>query len=723
MNIKSDKQDLVILNNSPLMDERWYAMMYGVDQNQAIEHYCTIGWKHLFDPSLQFSTQDYLQDYPDVAQAGVQPLVHFEVYGRREGRSIRPSRFATPCLWKGKSKTGISRACYAPQSQWQSRPSLDELMTEARKYNYISFDVFDTLVLRKVERPTDVFRIMGAEMEAPRFAKVRIESEQECYRLIGVSTNIYDIYARSAGSFFDSIESAIDHELDCELRLCYANPYMKLFYEALQKEGIPIILVSDMYWTAEQLERILTGCGYRGWEKLYVSCDEGKVKSTGLLQLKAWEDIGKENSVLHIGDNYDSDVIGSELMGWNSFYYPNCRDKSPIFYDPSEKTLPTSIANAIWLNRLNNGMENETKEFEHGFLYGGILTCGFCQWLEEFAQSHGIEQIWFLARDMDIVSKIYRRFYNKVSSRYVRVSRSAMLELNVKEDPELFFFYHFQCHIGVEHYDISTALHEARLDNLLSFTKEYNLKPDMLLTPQSCASLRRLFYDHLDEACDVFSSAVEGATAYFTNQLNGRSKICVVDLGWNGTILVELNKFMRHHKLPVDKAYYVMMGANNSQMPNDMISTGMLYTYLFSGSHNIEMALPSDTLRGNTEIMCLEAMFSSDQPTLKNYDISQSGEPILVDGIATSIPMEISEIQRGIWEFTEAYVEHTASLRCRLHISPEDAFRPYLSVAEDFQYLYLLFNKVAEIEDGSIATDGESRTTTIGAIMEKRGLV
>ena len=49
-------------------------------------HYETEGWKEGRDPSALFDTDYYLKQNPDVAAAGIDPLQHYAMYGWKEGR-------------------------------------------------------------------------------------------------------------------------------------------------------------------------------------------------------------------------------------------------------------------------------------------------------------------------------------------------------------------------------------------------------------------------------------------------------------------------------------------------------------------------------------------------------------------------------------------------------------------------------------------------------------
>ena len=53
---------------------------------QAAWSYATSGWQHRLNPDAFFDTKYYLAHNPDVAAAGVNPLLHFEQYGWKEGR-------------------------------------------------------------------------------------------------------------------------------------------------------------------------------------------------------------------------------------------------------------------------------------------------------------------------------------------------------------------------------------------------------------------------------------------------------------------------------------------------------------------------------------------------------------------------------------------------------------------------------------------------------------
>lgn len=73
--MESAYEELIL--KSGFFDESWYHRAYGVAKADALEEYLSQGWKMGRDPGPGFSTEQYLNKYPDVRQAGVCPLLHY----------------------------------------------------------------------------------------------------------------------------------------------------------------------------------------------------------------------------------------------------------------------------------------------------------------------------------------------------------------------------------------------------------------------------------------------------------------------------------------------------------------------------------------------------------------------------------------------------------------------------------------------------------------------
>jgi SAM-dependent methyltransferase len=75
------------LRASALFDAAFYAERVWFSGDAAM-HYLLHGVKEGVDPGPFFSTNRYLRQNPDVAQKGMNPLAHYELFGRGEGRKL-----------------------------------------------------------------------------------------------------------------------------------------------------------------------------------------------------------------------------------------------------------------------------------------------------------------------------------------------------------------------------------------------------------------------------------------------------------------------------------------------------------------------------------------------------------------------------------------------------------------------------------------------------------
>ncbi len=74
---------------TPFVDPVFYQEQSGqtfATNQAATEHFLTTGWQHNFSPCIAFSVSHYLSAYPDIREAGINPLLHFLESGWAENR-------------------------------------------------------------------------------------------------------------------------------------------------------------------------------------------------------------------------------------------------------------------------------------------------------------------------------------------------------------------------------------------------------------------------------------------------------------------------------------------------------------------------------------------------------------------------------------------------------------------------------------------------------------
>ena len=196
----------------------------------------------------------------------------------------------------------------------------------------ISFDVFDTLILRDVKNPTDVFDLVETEFnneseegKIDSFKMHRIDAERQARIKCGKKDVTFDeIYQELTGVYSESVLVRLRQiEIEKELFVCKANPAMMDFYQRMIKTGKRIIIISDMYLSANTIGRILNNCGYDGYEKLYVSSEYRCMKRYEELFEVVKNDCAEGNGkrILHIGDHPIADDKMAKKAGYRSFLY------------------------------------------------------------------------------------------------------------------------------------------------------------------------------------------------------------------------------------------------------------------------------------------------------------------------------------------------------------------------------------------------------------------
>src|SRR5438552_545461 len=79
--------DAEVIRQSALFETGWYRRKYPDTASvDPVLHYLKRGARLGYDPSPSFSTTRYREKYADVVASGLNPLVHFILFGRAEGR-------------------------------------------------------------------------------------------------------------------------------------------------------------------------------------------------------------------------------------------------------------------------------------------------------------------------------------------------------------------------------------------------------------------------------------------------------------------------------------------------------------------------------------------------------------------------------------------------------------------------------------------------------------
>ena len=153
-------------------------------------------------------------------------------------------------------------------------------MKKIEGYQYVSFDLFDTLIKRNVQKSDDVFRLIenqGIEKYGNRlegFYRKRVEAEkmERLQERGGKEVTLHGIYRRLLNIYnWEVIKWAEEKEKELEIRLSTVNYAMIGISKFCVKGKKRIQITTDMYLPYETILAILEKTGITGWDNVWVS--------------------------------------------------------------------------------------------------------------------------------------------------------------------------------------------------------------------------------------------------------------------------------------------------------------------------------------------------------------------------------------------------------------------------------------------------------------------
>ena len=445
------------------------------------------------------------------------------------------------CKVKGKGISGLS----------------DE---KTKRAEIISFDVFDTLIVRNVREPVDLFDLVeqAYNREYPKltiegFREKRIAAERKAREktkhIVDGKTKYkeitYDeIYAELKQVYGEICGILKSKELQLELDVCQANNELQAFYMRMQKLGKRIVIVSDMYLPRDAIEKILYRCGYNGYEKLFVSSEYGKMKADGSL----FEEVRREcfiadpSQLLHIGDHPWADDIIPHRQGIKTYLYK--KKYTELEYFPVRKAGNIPAVSVI-TKCIQNNCKFEGLSERVGIQVLGPMLLGYALWLNRLVREEGINTILFLSREGALLKEAYDIVENdnEVNEVYVHVSRLALCRAavcTISSYEELINLFGGLLR-GVR------SLHQ--LLDILGLTTEKNeianaISVDLDVNLDQIKDKDRLFHTIVSRGDIYFQNQNDFLIRYINQKGIRDKKVLLSDVGWSGTMQMLLQRLI-----------------------------------------------------------------------------------------------------------------------------------------------------------------------------------
>lgn len=309
----------------------------------------------------------------------------------------------------------------AMQRRYCDRETLER---EIGAHEYISFDIFDTLLTRKVLLPEDVFELAGRRLAAEGikisdFKEKRIQSQSELGLTNPTLDEIYANFQRKYKITPETAKQCLEMELSIEKEVLIPRRDMVELYQQCVARGKKVSLVSDMYIPEELLVPILEKNGITGYDSIYISCDKKQLKLQGLLETYQAE-TKETGSFLHIGDHLIHDGICAGLAGMDYCLVANSYKMAlKTAYRTSIEAAKTleehlmlglsiaKVLNSPFSSSEENGMIEIAADYDYGYGFCGAVLSQFALFLYEEVKKEDFDDILFAARDGYLMQKMY----------------------------------------------------------------------------------------------------------------------------------------------------------------------------------------------------------------------------------------------------------------------------------------------------------------------------
>lgn len=557
-------------------------------------------------------------------------------------------------------------------------PLPEELASELSKADVVSFDVFDTLLFRPFSDPKTLFYLLGIEFGIADFRQLREEAEKEARMRTEKKdreVDIVDIYKILREWCHIPVEDGVQKEIALEKKLCFANPYMKEVFEQVKKREKIVILLSDMYLTQDALREILSENGIYGYDEILLSNEYHCNKANGQLFLQAEKLCGEGKKFYHIGDNLHSDVEMAKKQGWKAYHYKNVNQIGKYYRPNGMSPLSGSIYDGLVNTWLYGKMTKYSLHYEFGFCCGGVLAVAYCQWLERLAEQNGIDRFWFVARDGDILYKLYKKYWGSISCEYIAFSRAASEQL-IADD---FMQEYINNAIKTEVYFApSETLNIRQLFDSLGIGEMCSLLPYKGLSEESVCKkeiyslLCQFLYQNKEAFDSCFSDARKGAKLYFEEKAAGAKKICVVDVGWRGSSISYIKHlFEKKYRWDIE-VLGALLCSNEASYSDANELFQVIHVFCSSKSKEADW-IPLLAKYWKS----VEMLFSSEAPTLLSYGM-QEGKPDFLYAESNENAQIVHQLQQGIMDFAEWYFTRMQPYAHAFQISGRDAIMPLI---------------------------------------------
>lgn len=357
-------------------------------------------------------------------------------------------------LWdiRGKNLCEANRITY--DFREQKGITKRELSEMLKTTDVVSIDLFDTLIMRKVLLPSDVIELVNYKMEEQgifidKFCEKRLQCEKELAKQTAPTLEEIYYYMREKFPYEGITPKQLAHlEWLIDYDLVLPRKEMCELIAGVYKQGKKVYIVSDTFYTKEQLMKMLEKCQMTSFTDILASCEYKTGKTQELFtQLKT---VIQNQKCIHIGDDVTADIEGAQKQG----ILP-CRIYSALdllemigylgLWDYAD-SFSTRIKMGLFVAGIfNSPFQFETAEkklavkdaYEIGYLFFAPIISDFVIWFNSRVEKNNVKNIWFGARDGYLIKSLYDILLPQNSAVYFLTSRMSAIRAGIEDENDI----------------------------------------------------------------------------------------------------------------------------------------------------------------------------------------------------------------------------------------------------------------------------------------------
>lgn len=481
---------------------------------------------------------------------------------------------------------------YKQTTKWDSRYCDLEDRLVGGNEKIVSFDLFDTVLLRPFYEPSDIFKIIeyrckDYQSQISNYSMLRINSERILRKEKKYPNNevtldeIYDYMIEIYKVNPDIAKHYKELELNTEREFLHPRKSILNLIRMLNYIHKPVIIISDFYVGSDFIQSLVKPLKV-DIDHIFVSCDYNKTKALGNLYDCVLDQLKIEKSeLIHVGDSWDSDKVNAESKGLSTWFYAKAIDAllyrisdipSSHLVDLINKELGFTERNssaidflgmrcalAVVANHLYDNpyiIFNEHEEFGANLEYIGQVALGtyllgICQWLADIDLSKN--KLHFISRDGYLPMKAFEIYAedNKNSIDYIHMSRKALLPLRIINKSDVFSISE---DINYKNTTYGTVINA--LDPVIDGSS-LDIDPAAIIgTEENFIKFMNSILNHYDQdKIDKYRNMMKD---YFSNIF--KKGDLVFDIGYSGRAQIILSKLLGY---PISAKYIHSINGNN----------------------------------------------------------------------------------------------------------------------------------------------------------------